>query len=116
MRVTNVGSALFAKVKEQESLMEGKALRRLPLLLTAVLLTAGLLAPNLSGQAITQTIQGLVTDATGAVIPGAAVTLTNRDTGVTSTIQTNETGNYSYPQVPVGNYDLSCQLEGFKTD
>ena len=116
MRVTSVGNAHFSNVKEQESLMEGKALRRLPLLLAAVLLVTGSLAPNLSGQAITQTIQGLVTDATGAVIPGAAVTLTNRDTGVTSTIQTNETGNYSYPQVPVGNYDLSCQLEGFKTD
>ena len=84
--------------------------------MAAVLIATGLLAPNLGGQAITQTIQGLVSDATGAVIPGASVTLTNRDTGVTSTIQTNETGNYSYPQVPVGNYDLSCQLEGFKTD
>ena len=84
----------------------------------ATLLVAGFTfnAPNLSAQAITQTIQGLVSDATGAVIPGASVTLTNRDTGVASTIQTNETGNYSFPQVPVGNYDLSCQLEGFKTD
>ena len=81
-----------------------------------ILAAAAVLTPLLHGQAITQTIQGLVTDATGAVIPGASVTLTNRDTGVTTTIQTNETGNYSFPQVPVGNYDLSCQLEGFKTD
>ena len=80
------------------------------------LIAVATLAPSLQGQAITQTIQGLVTDATGAVIPGASVTVKNINTGVTSTIQTNETGNYGFPQVPVGNYTLTCQLEGFKTD
>ena len=72
-------------------------------------------APSLNAQ-VTQTMQGLVADATGAVIPGAAVTLTNRDTGTSSTIQTNATGNYTFPQVMVGNYDISCVLDGFKTD
>jgi hypothetical protein len=97
--------------------MLDKSATRLSLaVLVAALLLVGFNAPSLNAQAITQTIQGLVTDATGAVIPGASVTLTNRDTGVTSTIQTNETGNYTYPQVPVGNYDITCQLDGFKTD
>ena len=81
-----------------------------------VLLLAGLIAPLLNGQAITQTIQGLVTDATGSVVPGATVTIRNLGTGVAQTTQTNETGNYSFPQVLVGNYTLSCQMEGFKTD
>ena len=73
-------------------------------------------ASSLHAQAITQTIQGLVSDATGAVIPGATVTVTNINTGVVQTAQTNETGNFSFPQVSVGNYEISCQLEGFKTD
>jgi hypothetical protein len=83
-------------------------------ILVAALMFVGITAPNLSGQ-VTQTIQGLVSDATGAVIPGASVTLTNRETGVTNTVQTNETGNYTFAQVLVGNYDLSCVLDGFKT-
>ena len=83
--------------------------------LVAALVFSGVGFPTLNGQ-VTQTIQGLVTDATGAVIPGATVTLTNRDTGVQNTVQTNETGNFTFPQVLVGNYDASCRLEGFKTE
>ncbi|MDA1314631.1 MAG: carboxypeptidase-like regulatory domain-containing protein [Acidobacteria bacterium] len=83
--------------------------------MTALLL-AGLSAPSLSAQAITQTVQGLVTDATGAVIPGASVTVKNIGTGLTQTTQTNDTGNYSFPQVQVGNYTVSCTLDGFKTE
>ena len=71
-------------------------------------------APSLNAQ-VTQNMQGLVA-ATGAVIPAASITLTNRDTGTSNTIQTNATGNFMFPQVLVGNYDVSCQLEGFKTE
>ena len=63
----------------------------------------------------TQTIEGLVTDATGAVIPGATVTMANIDTGITTTVTTNETGNYRFSYVPVGNYEVRCELDGFKT-
>ena len=81
------------------------------------LLVLGWATPALQAQlTTTQTIEGLVTDATGAVIPGANVTMTNVDTGVTSSVQTNETGNYRFSYVPVGNYDVTCELDGFKTN
>ena len=69
----------------------------------------------LSASLQAQTIQGLVTDATEAVVPGAAVTITNTATGVEAKTSTNETGNYSFLLVSVGNYEVRSELEGFKT-
>ena len=82
----------------------------------ALVLLLGLLTLPLYGQRTsTQTIEGLVTDTTGAVIPGATVIMTNVDTGITTTVTTNETGNYRFSYVPVGNYSVRCELDGFKT-
>jgi hypothetical protein len=78
-----------------------------------------LLAPVgglLWGQSTTQTIQGLVTDPSGAVIPSATVTMRNLGTGVTQIVQTNETGNYTFTLVLVGNYEVRCEAAGFKAD
>ena len=79
-----------------------------------LLLAVGALLLN--GQAITQQIQGLVTDSTGAVIPGATVTITNINTQISQTRTTNETGNYTFPQVQVGNYSIRVEMQGFKSD
>lgn len=73
-------------------------------------------AALLWGQSITQSIQGLVTDPSGAVIVGAKVTVTNVLTGLTLTEATNATGNYSFPLLPVGNYDIRVEMQGFKTE
>src|SRR3954470_5857503 len=59
-------------------------------------------------------ILGRVTDPTGAVLGGVKVTLVNEATGVSSTSQTNDTGDYGFPQVPVGTYHLEFDLGGFK--
>ena len=78
-----------------------------------------LLAPVgglLWAQSTTQAIQGLVTDPSGAVIPNATVTMRNLGTGVTQIVQTNETGNYTFTLVPVGNYEVRCEAAGFKAD
>src|SRR4026208_1098352 len=64
----------------------------------------------------TQSIQGLVTDASGAVIAGAKVTITNEGMGVSQSVETNETGNFTFPTVLVGNYDIKCEMQGFKTE
>src|SRR5580765_7655685 len=72
-------------------------------------------ATPLSAQ-ITQSIQGLVTDSSGAIIAGAKVTITNEGMGVAQSAQTNETGNYTFPTVLVGNYDIKCEMQGFKTE
>ncbi len=82
----------------------------------AALMLLGLSAPSLQAQSTTQAIQGLVTDATGAVIPGATVSYMNLATGVSASVQSNETGNFTFTLVPVGNYEVSCQMDGFKTE
>ena len=63
----------------------------------------------------TGNIQGTVTDATGAVIPGASVTLENQATHVKRTTVSGSAGIYVFPGVPVGVYDLSASDPGFKT-
>jgi hypothetical protein len=70
----------------------------------------------LFGQSATQTIQGIVTDTTGASIAGAKVTATNEATNVAQTTTTNESGNYTFPLVPVGDYTVRCEVAGFKTE
>jgi hypothetical protein len=58
----------------------------------------------------------LVTDASGAVVVGARVTATNVGTGVAQTVSTNETGNYTFTLVPVGDYEVRVEMAGFKTE
>ncbi|MCC6344892.1 MAG: carboxypeptidase regulatory-like domain-containing protein, partial [Bryobacterales bacterium] len=80
------------------------------------LLVFVLSAVCLFGQSTTQTIQGIVTDTTGASIAGAKVTATNQGTNVSQSTTTNESGNYTFPLVPVGDYTVKCEVTGFKTE
>ncbi len=64
--------------------------------------------------AVTGSISGTVTDATGAVIPGAAVTLLNTAQGIQSKTTTDGKGFYSFPRLPVGHYDLQIESDGFR--
>jgi hypothetical protein len=59
-------------------------------------------------------ILGRVADPTGAVLAGAKVALVNEATGAAHETQTNETGDYGFPQVAVGTYRLEFDLTGFK--
>jgi hypothetical protein len=61
-------------------------------------------------------VQGLVSDASGAVISGANVTLTNTATNISLSTTTNETGNYTFALVPVGNYTMKVEHQGFRTE
>ena len=67
-----------------------------------------------SGQTFRGTILGTVTDATGATVSGAKVTVKNTDTGLIREITTGEDGNYSAPELPVGNYGVTVDKTGFK--
>jgi hypothetical protein len=75
-----------------------------------------LAAVALFAQSSTQSIQGLVTDATGAVIVGAKVTVTNTATGVSLATESNASGNYTFPLLIVGNYDVRVEMSGFKSE
>jgi len=63
----------------------------------------------------TASITGMVTDASGAVIPGATVTLTNTGTNVSQTQQTSSGGDYAFPLLEVGTYGIKVEAKGFKT-
>ncbi len=66
-------------------------------------------------QTSTSRISGTVLDASGAVVPRAAVTLTNDATGVSERQETTDAGLYSFPSVPVGVYTLKVEAPGFRT-
>ena len=59
-------------------------------------------------------ISGFVHDPTSATIPGAGVTVTNSETGLTRTLVTDERGYYEALSLPVGRYDVKVQKPGFR--
>jgi len=65
-------------------------------------------------QGSTGTISGVVRDISGAVIPGVMVTAKHTESGLTRTALTNETGAYSVQFLPVGAYEITAELAGFK--
>jgi hypothetical protein len=60
-------------------------------------------------------ITGLVTDASGAVLSGAAVTLTNTNTNAVRKTTSTDAGVYAFPSVPPGSYSVTAEVTGFKT-
>src|SRR6266508_2187180 len=60
------------------------------------------------------TITGTVKDASGAVLPGASVVVTNQNTGATRQVTTDDTGRYLVPSVLPGVYTITSELTGFK--
>jgi hypothetical protein len=82
-------------------------------LLTAVFCSTGL--PAYAQGATTQTLSGVVTDTSGAVVPGADVAAKHGGTGVVSNTVTNTDGIFSFPSMPIGPYTVTVTLQGFKT-
>jgi len=76
-------------------------------------LALSLLAPASLGQDATGKIAGNITDASGAVIPGAKVVVTNLDTQTTKQGATNSQGFYQVLQLPIGHYEVSAEAAGF---
>ncbi len=60
------------------------------------------------------TILGVVTDSSGAAVPGATVTIKNVDTGLTRTVSTGDDGSFSAPELPIGTYSVTVEKSGFK--
>lgn len=83
--------------------------------LSASFALALFLTTGLYGQATTS-LNGTVTDASGAAIPGATATLSEQGTGAERTAQTNDRGFYQFLQIPPGKYDLVVEMEGFSTE
>ncbi len=87
-----------------------RVIRYLSMGIPIYFLTAALVFAQATGQ-----ISGRVADATGAVLPGSDVTLTQTETGLVRNTITGEVGTYTFPSLPVGQYRLEVALPGFRT-
>src|ERR1700686_4948315 len=88
--------------------------RSLVLSLLAVLL-CWTISSQVSAQMISGDLVGTIFDKTAAVVPKAAVAITNANTGVKYTTQANESGEYRFNNLPVGTYNVSVSAAGFAT-
>ena len=75
----------------------------------ALMLSAALLF----GQSERGTITGTVTDSTGAAVPQAKITATEAATNVATSTRSNEAGDYTLPNLPIGTYNVRIEKEGF---
>ncbi len=69
-----------------------------------------------SGQAVNATLLGTVSDASGAGVANAKVTITETNTGISRTSQSNESGNYIFPDLPPGTYTVTAEQSGFRRE
>jgi hypothetical protein len=92
--------------------MRCSALRLLVASCVALLICS--MASTASAQVLYGSVVGSVKDAQGGAVPGASVTITNKDTGLTLDTTSNAEGNYSFTNVLPGPYDVKVSLQGFR--
>ena len=86
------------------------------MLLAVLVVLVGLaLAPPSFGQTFGE-ITGVVTDPSGAIITGATLTVTNTQTNAARTATTNVAGNYSFPALLPGVYNVRAEMQGFQSE
>jgi len=68
----------------------------------------------MGAQTVTSTLQGRISDATGAVIPEASVTALNAGTGLKRTVTANAVGEYQIGGLPPGDYTVNVDKQGFQ--
>ena len=84
-------------------------------LLALLLVLLAAVAPNLHAQTFRGGINGTVTDASGAVVPNAAVTATNTGTDVARTTVSSSAGDFLFQDLPLGSYSITVAVPGFST-
>jgi hypothetical protein len=67
-------------------------------------------------QAVSGTLLGTVTDASGAVVNNAKVTITETNTNIVHSTTTNESGNFTFPDMPPGRFTVTVEQTGFKRE
>jgi len=83
--------------------------------ISKILVVALLCAISASGQQITGSIRGAVSDPSGALVQNAAVSAKQIETGLTRTAETDRAGNFLLLELPVGHYRLEVSAKGFGT-
>ncbi len=91
-------------------------MRRVTLSLLLLVLFSGYASRSLHAQAVSGTILGTVTDPTGAIVPNAQVTIVLTGQSTVHTSVTNESGNFTEPDLPPGSYTVSIAAPGFKKE
>jgi len=89
--------------------------RKLAISLCACLMASFVCVPRAKGQAVTGSISGTVTDASGAVIAGASVEVKDVGTGATQTTVTSDLGRFNVPDLNVSTYEVTASKAGFQT-
>src|SRR5262245_20802142 len=84
-------------------------------ILFAILLLAGSFSVTPCFAQVNAVVGGIVSDSSGALIPGVEVSARNIATGIVTTRITNEAGNYDFPSLQPGTYTVSAALSGFQT-
>ncbi len=79
-----------------------------------LILALVLLSPVAAWAQDQATIVGIVTDSTGAIVPGAKIVVSNPDRGFVRNTVTNSAGEYRADKVPIGNYVVSAEVSGFQ--
>src|SRR6187200_706800 len=82
-------------------------------MLRAMSVALVLLPASVRAQFDAATVLGTVRDSSGAIVPGATVTLKNVATGITATAVSDENGNYQFLNVRIGTYNARAELQGF---
>src|ERR1051325_11096795 len=80
-----------------------------------LVLLAGMMAWQLSAQGDRGVITGTVTDATGAVVPGAVITVIQNGTNTSFRSTSSTAGDFTVPSLPVGSYEVRTEKSSFKT-
>src|ERR1051325_6582758 len=84
-------------------------------LFSCCLLAALVWSPAAQAQQSTASITGTVVDPSGAPVKDAKVTAKDVDRGTVLTTQSNDSGAFTFPIVPVGNYEVKAEAKGFQT-
>src|SRR5665811_2195612 len=84
----------------------------LVLLLTMIVMLSSTAVQAQSASA-TGRLEGTVTDATGAAVPGADITVRNQNTGISTTVQSGTEGDFTVLYLEPGTYEVSLQKAGF---
>src|SRR6266849_5843906 len=83
-------------------------------MLSRTLLLIVVFVASLEAQSTVGSISGIVTDSSGAAVPGCLVSANNTQTGQKVSVRTQETGYYVFASLPTGVYALTAEKEGFR--
>src|SRR5215470_3938423 len=99
----------------QQTLGSNHSSRQYATRIARALLLIPLFAAVVSAQTFRGTILGTVSDPNGALVGGAKITVKNTSTGLERSTTTDDAGNYTVPELPIGPYEVRVEQSGFAT-